>query len=89
MTTETFKTASFDIDGMWMHYRRESGERVFIARFKHRLAPKCIGKAAFKRALCGTSVDAYLAKLAEGQTPVHAAGLYDALVAEFNARKAA
>lgn len=88
MTIETFKTANFKKDGIWLHYIRENGDRVFIARFKHRGTP-VTNCSAFKRKLKGTSVDAYIARLDAGESPVHAAGLYEDLVEWVNSRNAA
>ena len=88
MTNETFIAKNFQSHGIWMHYIRENGARIFIARFKHRGTP-VTNRAAFKRALKNTSVDQYVANLKAGQTPVHAAGLYDALVDYVDQQRAA
>jgi hypothetical protein len=87
-TNETFQTANFKKDGIWLHYIRETGEKIFIARFKHRGTP-VTNCSAFKRKLKGTSVDAYVARIEAGESPVDAAGLYEDLVEWVERRNAA
>jgi hypothetical protein len=82
---EVFEAKRFVSDGIWYHYQRANGEKVFIARFKHR-GP--IGRRDFKKALTGTSVDAYLEKLDAGIPPMKAApGLMQKLEEMVEARR--
>lgn len=70
MTTELFTKANFTYDSGYLHFTREDGTRVFIARFKYSAQKK--RKPAFVKALIGTSVDQFLAD-AEATNPLQAA----------------
>jgi hypothetical protein len=68
-----FEKANFEYHGGYLHYKTELGQRVFVARFKHR-GP--VTKAKFQAALIKHyTVEEYFARLGgaynpQGETPV-------------------
>lgn len=62
-----FIKSNFEYHGGYLHYNTESGERKFVARFKHR-GP--VTKAKFLKALIKHySVEEYFTRLGEAYNP--------------------
>ena len=69
----TFVKTNFEYHGGYLHYNTESGERKFVARFKHR-GP--VTKAKFLKALIKYySVEEYFSRLGGAYNPKDATPL--------------